>query len=274
MISEKVELLGKGLYNNIPDVLTLKALPTVSELDYVGGEDYDKTMLESILPKAVEEKVDFRDLLEIDYHWICRCLRLLNYGPYYTTNSIYCTECDRVSNGEYQVNLTTVECKPLPPNFVNRIKISKDQFIQFDKDVFIRLLTIQQVINAHQDKAFARPDGVINKELARVCYMICEIDGNSGLTPVEVKLMIQDKMSSADYILLTDACSELTNYGLRAGGTTKCPKCGGEAAFIALMDDRFLRPTVGDLRKWKHDRSARKDDDVRRDTSKNVRNNN
>ena len=45
MMSEKVELLGKGLYNDIPDQLTLKAIPTVSELDYVGSEDFEETML-------------------------------------------------------------------------------------------------------------------------------------------------------------------------------------------------------------------------------------
>ena len=197
MISEKVELLGKGLYNNIPDFLTLKALPTVSELDYVGGEDYDKTMLESILPKAVEEDVNFRDLLEIDYQWVCRCLRILNYGPYYTTNSIYCSDCDRVHTGEYQVNLTAVECKPLPPGFVNRIKVSKDNFMQFDGDIYIQLLTIQQVLNAYQDKLFARPGGGINRELARICYSICEIDGQTGLSPLQVKLIIEDKFTNS-----------------------------------------------------------------------------
>ena len=40
-ISEKIELLGKGLYDDIPDQLTLKNIPTASELDYVGAEDFD-----------------------------------------------------------------------------------------------------------------------------------------------------------------------------------------------------------------------------------------
>ena len=39
-LSEQIELLGKGLYSasksNIPDVLTIKSIPTVTELDYVG----------------------------------------------------------------------------------------------------------------------------------------------------------------------------------------------------------------------------------------------
>ena len=81
-LSEQIELLGKGLYSasksNIPDVLTIKSIPTVSELDYVGSEDFDKVMLDKILPAAVEEKINFRELLEIDYYWLCRCLRILN----------------------------------------------------------------------------------------------------------------------------------------------------------------------------------------------------
>ena len=64
-ISEKIELLGKGLYKDIPDTLTLTSIPTASELDYVGGEDFEKTMIDIILPKAVQESIDFNQLLEI-----------------------------------------------------------------------------------------------------------------------------------------------------------------------------------------------------------------
>ena len=118
-LSEKIELLGKGLYKNIPDELTLASIPTISELDYVSGEDFDETMINKILPKAVEEDVNFRELLEIDYQWICRCLRILNFGPYHTTNAVYCGSCGERSYGEYLVDLRTIECKVLPEGFVN-----------------------------------------------------------------------------------------------------------------------------------------------------------
>ena len=49
MIAEKIELLGKGLYTDIPDQLTLKAIPTVSELDYVGSEDFEAMMTDFCL---------------------------------------------------------------------------------------------------------------------------------------------------------------------------------------------------------------------------------
>lgn len=114
MISEKIELLGKGLYDDIPDQLTLSSMPTASELDYVGSEDFDATMLDNILPKCVKEQVNFRKLLNIDYLWLCRCLRILNYGPYYTTNAILCDNCKSHSHGEYRVNLNTIGCTPLP----------------------------------------------------------------------------------------------------------------------------------------------------------------
>ena len=66
-------------------------------------------------------------------------------------------------------------------------------------------------------------------------------------------------MSSADFLILKQRAKELSNYGLRAGGRTICPKCGSrKAAFIALADDRFFRPTLGDLRAWKADRNAEK----------------
>ena len=72
--------------------------------------------------------------------------------------------------------------------------------------------------------------------------------------------MIQKDLSPADYLVLKERVDELSDYGLRAGGLAQCPKCGSkEAAFIALVDDRYFRPTVGNLREWKHDRSSGRD---------------
>ena len=158
-ITEQIELLGKGLYKNIPNILTLKQLPTSSELDYVGSEDFDKVMLEKILPQAIEEKINFDELLEIDYQWILRCLRILNYGPYHTTNSLFCKDCGSISYGEYQVNLNTVEVKALPEGFVNDVVIKKDEFLEFDKDIHLKLPTIQRALNSRKDKAFQTSEG-------------------------------------------------------------------------------------------------------------------
>ena len=88
-ISEKIQLLGKGLYKDIPDELTLKSIPTGSELDYVGSEDFDETMLTKILPQCIEEKINPKELLEIDYQWVLRCLRFINYGPYVNVGAIF-----------------------------------------------------------------------------------------------------------------------------------------------------------------------------------------
>lgn len=262
-ISEKIELLGKGLYENIPDVLTLTNIPTASELEYVSSEDFDETLLKSILPKAVEEKIDFNQLLEIDFQWITRCLRILNYGPYHTTNAIFCGKCGKTSYGEYRVNLNTIGCKPLPEGFVNDITVSKDEFIDFNGDVHVKLPTIQQMMNARKDKAFQQANGEQNSELARICYMITSIKGKSNYTPLEIKMRVLNEMSSADYMILRSVVQDLTDYGLRAGGSCACPKCNDpNAAYIALVDDRFFRPTLGDLRQWRDDRRSRKDKDV------------
>ena len=255
MLSEKIQLLGAGLSPSYPTELTLKSIPTASELDYVGAEDFQATMLDKILPQAVEEKVDFRKLLEIDFHWLCRGLRFLNYGPYFTTNSIFCTSCGEVSRGEYQVDLRTVGCKTLPEGFDNDIVISRDQFLDFKKDIHLSLLTIQQAMDAYEDKMFVDTDGRVNRQYARMCYMVKKIGTDGGLNPVEVSAIIKKEMSSADYEILKDEVNKLTDYGLRIGGSTKCPKCGQEATFVALVDDRFLRPTVGDLRRWASERS-------------------
>lgn len=272
-ISESIELLGKGLYKGtgIPDVLTLQALPTISELEYISSEDFDDTMIDKILPQAVKEKIDFNQLLEIDYQWVLRCLRILNYGPYHTTNAVYCDRCHERSFGEYRVNLTAVECKPLPEGFVNDILISKDEFLDYKYDVRIALPTIRQVLNSYKDKAFQGSNGRPNRELARVCYTVREMNGQKGLSPIEVRMILEKDFSSSDYMILKDMVSDLLDYGIRAGGTTTCPKCGNpEATFFALMDDRYFRPTLGDLRAWKIDRSARANENAAGSKTKNV----
>lgn len=261
-LSEKIELLGKGLYKDIPDILTLTNIPTASELDYVGREDFDETMLNVILPQAIVESINPRNLLEIDYHWICRALRILNYGPFYTTNVIYCDKCG-ASHGEYRVNLNSIECKPLPTGFKNEIKVTKDEFIEFDGDVILKLPTIQDMLNADKDDTFKRSDGRTNRAFARMCYMIKSVGNKSQITPIEVKMILQDQLNAADYEILKERISDLTDYGVRAGGTTICPKCHSkDAAFVAMVGDKFFRPTLGDLREWKNDRSKRSSEDL------------
>lgn len=269
MMSEKIELLGKGLYTDIPNELTLQAIPTVSELEYVGAEDFEETMLESILPKAVEEKINFRHLLEIDFQWVCRCLRLLNYGPYFTTNALFCSKCGQV-RGEAQVDLRTVECKPLPEGFSNSIVIDKSEFIDFNGDVTLHLPTIQDILNAYKDKMFKRPTGEVNKEYARICYMISAMGKEKNLNAPSVKAKIEKELSSSDFIVLKEKVAELTDYGLRAGGKCQCPRCKSEAVYVALVDDRFFRPTLGDIKSGKTLRSARGMEDAARSTPEAV----
>lgn len=270
-LSEKLELLGKDVYADIPGTITIKSIPTASELEFVSSEDFEQTMLDSIFPQAIEEDIPFSKLLEIDFNWICRCLRILNYGPYHTTNAIFCADCSSVSNGEYSVDLRNVDCKPLPPGFVNDITISKNEFIMFDQDIHIRLLTIQDALNSQKDKAFKRADGKTNIELARICYMISSIGTRNNLTPVERKMYITQNLCDADYQILKQKVSELSDYGLRAGGSTFCPKCKSkDAKFLALVNDKFFRPTLGDLKRWRDDRNSGSDENSSRDKATTV----
>lgn len=273
MLSEKIELLGKGLYadKNIPDTLTLKSIPTATELDYVGAEDFNHTMLTKVLPKSIEEDIPFGELLAIDYYWICRGLRMLSYGPYYTTNAIFCADCRDITRGETIVDLRTVGCNVLPKGFNNNVIIDSSEFIQYDKTLTIRLLTINESIMKDQDKMFEFADGTMNRNLSTVCYAVKEINGKF-VTPLDVKSEIEKNMISADYSMLKDLVHDKLNYGLQSGGRTTCPKCGSSnGAFMALIDDRFFRPTLGDLRTWKADLNSRREtEDVSGDTTVSI----
>lgn len=260
MLSEKIELLGKGLYteSKIPDVLTIKSIPTVTELEYVGSEDFDKVMLDTVLPAAIEENINPRELLEIDYYWICRCLRILNYGPYYTANAVFCSECRQPSrDGEYRVDLRTIPCNPLPKGFKNKIVIGPEEFVDYKGTITLALQSIQTMINCNKDKMFKKSNGRMNQELARLCYMVTSINDNTNVNPIDVMYQIEHEMSAADYVVLKELAREYTNYGLVTGGTTVCPKCGAtDATYIAIIDDRFFRPTLGDIREWKRTRDC------------------
>lgn len=273
MLSEQIELLGKGLYtkSGIPDILTLKSIPTATELDYVGAEDFDKTMLNNILPNSIEETIPFGELLAIDYYWICRGLRMLSYGPYYTTSSIFCSKCREVSYGEYRVDLRSIACKPLPESFVNDITIPHTEFLDFKKDIHISLLTINEHLAKENDTMFQDAKGNMNRTLAHVCYSIKRI-GDRPVTPLDAKATIEREMSAADYVILKELSHEHLNYGLASGGRTSCPKCGNtDAAFMALIDDKFFRPTVGDLKQWKSDNNdSRKTENISRGSSNSV----
>ena len=110
-------------------------------------------------------------------------------------------------------------------------------------------------MDAYKDKAFQLPNGSSNRQFARMCYMIHSLGSKSTLTPLEVKLAIENEFEPADYAILKKIVSNLTDYGLRAGGRVKCPSCGSDnAAYLALVDDRFFRTTLDDLREWKRDR--------------------
>lgn len=261
-VTEKVRLLSTGLYKDIPDELTLNSIPTSSELEYVGAENFDEVMLSKILPSVIDENINPRQLLEIDYQWILRCMRIMNYGPYINVNAIFCSDCDNVSRGEYMCNLENIECKMLPPGFTNSIKINKDEFIDFKQDIEIKLLTIQDSLTLAKDKQFQDANGEINTALATLCYMIHKI-GNESVDPIRTRLKILNNMSPADYIILKNKVDDLKDYGLRAGGNTTCPKCGSkEAKFITFLDERFFRPDVDCLRKWALDRDRRGEEDV------------
>lgn len=256
-VSEKIELLGKNIYTDIPAQLTLKSFPTVTELDYVGSEDFEETMLNKIFPESIEEKVNFHKLLEIDFQWICRGFRFLNYGPFWTTNGFICDNCGPVRI-EAQVDLRTVGCKPLPDTFSGDIVIDKDEFIDFDQPIHLHLITIQEALNMRKDPAFKRADGSPNLDYARICYCVSSIGNEKNMNPLSAKLEIEKKLSPADFKILRAKVLELTDFGLRGAGKCSCPQCHSDnAVFVALADDRFFRATVGDLKAGRNDRNLR-----------------
>lgn len=254
MLSEKVVLIAQNAYKTIPNEIQINAVPTATELEYVGAEDFDRTMVNDVLPKVVEdsEGMDFSELYDFDYDWICRCLRMKSYGPFFTTNRIFCPNCGEVNKGEYKVDLRSVGVNVLPDGFVNKLVVDSDEFIDCKDSFTFKLLTIQDKMHIAQDTLFDRADGTKNVALARICYKVKAIGSQKDLTPVDVRQYILNKMSAADYEILKDSIAKQSNYGLLAMGNTACPVCGSnDAYFIAMQQDKFFRPSVGDIKEFK-----------------------
>lgn len=136
-------------------------MPTATELEYVGAEDFDKAMVNDVLPKVVDdsEGMDFSELYDFDYDWLCRCLRLKSYGPYFTTNRIFCPDCNDVHRGEYQVDLRSVPITPMPKGFVNDLTVDAEEFIDCKDRISFKLLTVKDKMHIDQDTMFDRSDG-------------------------------------------------------------------------------------------------------------------
>lgn len=254
MLSESVVLLGQNMYKTIPNTININAVPTASELEYVGAEDFDRTMVMSIFPKVVDNSdgMDFTELLEIDYDWICRCLRIKSYGPYITTNRIYCNDCNEAHKGDYQVDLRNVGITPLPDNASKVIRIDSDEFLECKDDFELNLLTMNDKLVQQQDSMFDRKDGTRDGALANICYMVKRIGSEEGITPIDVRNYIMNKLSAVDYEILKTIVSEKTNFGLHVMGNVECPVCHGkDAYFIALRQDKFFRPSMGDIKQYK-----------------------
>jgi len=241
-ISEKVQLLGT--YTNIPKVVTISSINTEDELRYVGDESYIDLMLNDMFPKLIVEDIDYDSLLEIDFHWLCRCIRILSFGPIHSTNSIFCDNCHKTTYGEYKVNLNTVACKPIPKDAPSIYMVNRSEFLEFESDVFFKLLTIAEANKMSQDDTFIRRNGKVDVIVGRLCYMITAIGDRDNLKPYDVYHILKNEISSADYQLLRAVITSMSDYGLRSGGKARCPKChSNEAAFIALQDDRYyVRP--------------------------------
>lgn len=254
MLSEKVVLIAQDAYSTIPNELNVNAVPTATELEYVGAEDFDKAMVHDVLPKVVDDSqgMDFSELYDFDYDWLCRCLRLKSYGPYFTTNRIFCPDCNDVHRGEYQVDLRSVPITPMPKWFVNDLTVDADEFIDCKDRISFKLLTVKDKMHIDQDAMFDRSDGTKNLSLARLCYQIKSIGNQKDMTPLDVRQYITKKMSAADYEILKDCVAKLTNFGMHVMGYTACPVCGSKNAYyIALQQDKFFRPSVGDIKQYK-----------------------
>lgn len=254
MLSEKVVLIAQDAYSTIPNELNINAVPTATELEYVGAEDFDKAMVHDVLPKVVDdsEGMDFSELYDFDYDWLCRCLRLKSYGPYFTTNRIFCPDCNDAHRGEYQVDLRSVPITPMPKGFVNDLTVDADEFIDCKDRISFKLLTVKDKMHIDQDAMFDRSDGTKNLSLARLCYQIKSIGNQKDMTPLDVRQYITKKMSAADYEILKDCVAKLTNFGMHVMGYTACPVCGSKNAYyIALQQDKFFRPSVGDIKQYK-----------------------
>lgn len=275
-MNEELTLLSPPhLYpEGYPRHFTIKTITAELRLETIGAENLDQFIVDEIFPKCViptdSQTCDYKSLLLIDFHWICRALHIVSWGATHFVNAIACTggennfgckdsdEMGRVF-GDHRVSLSNIGFRQPPANCEKILEIkAADTFIDWKWDLSIRFPRVGDMLHARKDPTFraiavkkAKGEGYIDPWddlIVQFAYAITHCNKKAVEDRRELYTGLA-AMNDLDFDgLLTAYNKTFGGYGIEMSGTVPCPKCGAEARFYAPVEERFLRPSLREKR--------------------------
>lgn len=224
--------------DSIPTKMTIKSL-TVKEEKMMFGSTQANGPEKALQACIVEpKKLDMKDLLPQDQHFLLYKLRIHTFGNMYDV-STKCPECDKKI--VVSVDLDKLDIKPLSDEY----KEPFDLKIPNGDTLGIRLLRIRdnELIEEEAAKKARMYDDVDEGEaeyVLRMAKMIKSINGEEVMTPDALEYV--EKMSSNDSAYLHYIIQNEFDFGYDSTVRCNCPKCGEEIEFGLPMTSEFFRP--------------------------------
>lgn len=240
-------------YENIPPTVTLSSYTTGMEQLRVSSDNLNKVMINSILPQVIEPKIPITELYEPDFFLLLRHLRILTWGPFYTTGAWYCQDCinddglkGKLVFKDKQINLA--EIPVIRPDkddeLKTKITLTPDDFIFLDATVNMHLNKCKDILLY---------DIKLPKDRQDLVPIAASISHVSGLDFVDIREVVDwlYNLSPADSDIIKFAYKDAFNIGLSSKYNFTCPECGGRALCSVPVNDAYFRPSRSDLQAWK-----------------------
>jgi len=273
-MSEELTLLSPpGLYpEGYPRSFTIKSLTAGLRLETIGAENLDKFLVEEVFPKCVlpadGSVCDYKKLTIIDYHWVCRALRIVSHGAIHYVGAVICTNFCSGSDergrvfGDHRVSLSKIGFRQPPPDCPSTLTIkASENFVNYKWDLELRFLRVGDMLHARKDPTFRsitakKTKGEENSDpwedpIIQLCYAVTKCNGKAVEDRRDLYSSLSE-MTDLDFDgLITEYNANFGKYGIELSGITTCPKCGKEARFFAPLEERFLRPSIREKKEWR-----------------------
>ena len=245
---------GKFYGDNFDGNITLRAMTTIEERMRLGSEDYYSTMSEIVNRCIVDNinpdgsyKIDSKRFTIFDFDAVCIKLRIISYGPLYSTEAV-CTVCGH--QFRHKADLRELEFKFVPDDFVEPYTIGP---LPHSGDTLgCRFLRVQDKIDIERkakEILSKEPNYVGNPEFElEMLHRIVTINGEDVDSIMGTKYI--QHMISMDVNYYQENIDK-DFYGVSVVGRTECPNtingkpCVGSklkgAIYYIRSDKEFFR---------------------------------
>lgn len=252
LMNEEHEFLYDYSDVGIPQTVTLSSYTSRMEKLRLSSDNLHQAMIKHILPQVIEPKIDVGKLYEPDYYLLLRHLRLITWGPFWTSQSWVCTNCKneggtlgKFYNEPHQIDLNTVGV--LRPD---EGEVLKTSFVIKPNEFYLTNGEVKMHLNRCKDMLFySAKVGKGDEEFRSLAAAISSVSDMDFVDISEAAEWLGG-LPAVDEQIIETRYKEEFNVGLQSRVEFTCPKCGGRAWAYVPINDYYFRPTKEDLKEW------------------------